>query len=305
MISIFKPVYSMKKVILLSTVILLVLGALLYFVKTRLDPPMNIVSDRQYQEMAQACIDEINPKASMEDLNMRFFKAGHMVVYMADSLLLSSEDADNLKEGLCKKYIPAFTDKCFEYFRKSSVWDSTVINTIRQQVGVVKLIHLSSGKRVVDNGSRLNDAIDSVFFVTKRNEEALRLLKNRTFHSMEQSEQTMAKVKIYQNHDYLQYNTSLCDSLDMVARRLEKSHYDALDRRVTSLRYPDDIEEDEFGEIYQKLMDDIQEYEENASRVYGYVREVRDLKEAANDNYHIGKNVIQTRNSGWHFDLIF
>ena len=65
----------MKKTIILTTVILLVIGAILFFVKTRLDPPFSIMPDRQYQEKAQGYIDNIKTNASIEELNKQFFQA--------------------------------------------------------------------------------------------------------------------------------------------------------------------------------------------------------------------------------------
>ncbi|MBR5084258.1 MAG: hypothetical protein IKX33_06620 [Prevotella sp.] len=291
----------MKKIILLTTVILLVLGAILFFVKTRLDPPFSIMPERQYEEKAQSYIDDINPRASMEALNKQFFQAAHAICYMSDSLLIDSEASDKLKENLCEKYVPAFADKCFEYFRRSSVWDSTEIKNFREQIGVVKLIVNSKGNRVVNNGTLLNDRLDSVFFVTKRNEEAMKLMKTRYFQSMEHSETVMDKVRSYQNHDYLRYNTSLCDSLSKVGKRLEDAHYNYLLDRVKQLKSPTTDDEKVFEEIYQKLLTDIDEYSMNASRVYGYHHDASYLRSKADDNYEDGLDEIRDDGSGWLF----
>lgn len=291
----------MKKTILLTTVILLVLGAILFFVKTRLDPPFGIMPERQYQEKAQSYIDDINPRASMEILNKQFFRAAHAICYMSDSLLIDSDASDKLKENLCEKYVPAFADKCFEYFRKRSVWDSTEIKKFREQIGNVKLIVNSKGNRVVNNGTLLNDRLDSVFFVTKRNEEALNLLKVRKFQSMEQSEKVMDKVRAYQNHDYLKYNTSLCDSLTEVAKRLNDSHYQSLKNRIDALSNPSTDDEEVLKGIYEKILEDIEEYSTNARDVYGYYHDVNFLRSKAEENYEEGLDEINDDGGGWLF----
>ena len=296
----------MKKIILLTMVILLVLGAILFFVKTRLDPPFSIMPDRQYQEKAQSYIDNINPKAPMEELNKQFFQAAFTICYLADSLLIESDASDKLKEDLCEKYVPAFAGKCFEYFRKSSVWDSTEIKNMREQIGTVKLIVNSKGERVVNNGTTLNDRLDSVFFVTKRNEEALKLLKIKKYQNMGHSENVMDKVRAFQQHDYLKYNTSLCDSLNEVGRRLNDSHYQSLEKRVDQLRNPNTTDEAEYEKIYQQLLDDIEEYSTNARSVYGYYHDVGKLRREAEENHEDGLEEINDDGglfgSGFHFD---
>ena len=290
----------MKKTILLTTVILLVLGAILFFVKTRLDPPFSIMPDRQYQEKAQALIDNLKTNVSMEELNKQFFQAAHAICYMADSLLIEGDAADKLKEDLCEKYVPAYSDKCFDYFKKHTVWDSTEIKNIREQIGVVKLITDSKGKRVVNNGTTLNDQLDSVFYVTKRNDEALKMLKNKTFQNMEHSEKVMEQVNTYKKHDYLKYNTSLCDSLSNVGRKLNDSHYQSLKNRVINLQHPN-TDEETFENIYQQLLADIEEYRTKARDVYGFYHDVGELKYEAERNHENGLEEINDDGSGWFF----
>ena len=272
----------MKKVLILSTVILLVLGALLYFVKTRLDPPFSIMPERQYEEKAQSYIDEINPKASMKELNTQFYKAAHIINYMGDSLLLEGDVSDKLKENLCEQYVPAYTNKCLEYFKSHTTWDSTEINNIRKQVGNVKLLLDSRGNRVVDNGSALNDKLDGVFNVTQRNAEALGIIKKYKFQDMASCEKIMERVRTYQNDDYLKYNTSLCDSLGTVGKKLEKAHFKSLKERVHELYYCEDYSRDTFEKKYNKIMTDIDDYRKKAQNVYGTSHDQYDINELGN-----------------------
>lgn len=259
----------MKKALILSTVILLVLGALLYFVKTRLDPPFSIMPERQYEEKAQSYIDEINPKSTIKELNAQFYKAAHIINYMGDSLLLESDVTDNLKEKLCEQYVPAYTNKCLEYFKGNSIWDSTEINNIRKQVGSVKQLLNSKGNRVVDNGSALNDKLDGVFNVTQRNSEALGLIKRNRFQDMASSEKTMERVKVLQNDDYLKYNTSLCDSLGTIGGKLEKAHFKSLIERVLELRDYEYFSKEGFEKKFNKVIGDIEDYRKKSQAVYG------------------------------------
>ena len=269
----------MKKVLILSTVILLVLGALLYFVKTRLDPPFSIMPERQYEEKAQSYIDEINPKASMKELNTQFYKAGHIINYMGDSLLLEGDVSDKLKENLCEQYVPAYTNKCLEYFKSHTTWDSTEINNIRKQVGNVKLLLDSRGNRVVDNGSALNDKLDGVFNVTQRNAEDLGIIKKYKFQDMASSEKIMERVRTYQNDDYLKYNTSLCDSLGTVGKKLEKAHFKSLKERVLELYNYEKYSRDTFEKKYNKIITDIDDYRKKAQSVYGTSHDQYDINE--------------------------
>lgn len=278
----------MKKVLILSTVILLVLGALLYFVKTRLDPPFSIMPERQYEEKAQSYIDEINPKAPINELNTQFYKAAHIINYMGDSLLLEGNVSDKLKEDLCEKYVPAYTNKCLEYFKSHTTWDSTEINNIRKQVGNVKLLLDSRGNRVVDNGSALNDKLDGVFNVTQRNAEALGIIKKYKFQDMASSEKIMERVRTYQNDDYLKYNTSLCDSLGTIGKKLEKAHFRSLKERVLELYNYENYSRDSFEKKYNKIISDIDDYRKKAQNVYGTSHDqydINELKEYA-DKYH-------------------
>ena len=263
------------------------MGAILFFVKTRLDPPFSIMPDRQYQEKAQAYIDDFKTNVSIEELNNQFFQAAHAICYMADSLLIESDPADQLKEDLCKKYVPAYSDKCFEYFKKHSVWDSTEIKNMREQINTVKKITDSKGQRVVNNGTILNDRLDSVFNVTRRNYEALKYIQMKNYKSMKHSEEVMEQVKAYKNHDYLKYNTSLCDSLSNVGRRLNDSHHQSLQKRVDNLLHPG-TDEEAYEKTYQQLLADIEEYSEKARSVYGYSYDVYRLKNEAESNHSEG-----------------
>ena len=287
---------QMKKIILLSSVIVLVLGGLLYFVKTRLDPPVGIMPERQFLAEAQACVDNINPRASEETLCQQYFKAAHLIEFMAKNDMLKGNDADDLKRKLADKYVKAWSQKCFEKF-KLPRWDDDYIKEVQKRVAFTKKLSFSDGSRVIDKGSDNNDLLDSIFAVTKSYENAWKFTENCVFSNMASSRKTMAKANAYKNHYFLRFNVELCDSLKAMGQKLDNAHYKRLEQRVENLYYLGERTEEEYNKTYDNVISDINVYADSAQIVYGYFHNTNNLKSKAESNK---KHALDP---GWFFEF--
>ena len=91
------------KVILLFAVIAVVAGSMLYYAKTRLEPPMPIDAGNPHANKAWAYVESVGESRNKTTLNQRFFSTRQLVGFLHDNQLVETEEADRLMVALLQR----------------------------------------------------------------------------------------------------------------------------------------------------------------------------------------------------------
>ena len=283
---------ALLKILLILAAVALVAGSMFYFAKTRLDPPRFSMGQGQHVMQVGRNIKTMSHQRMQDNVDAQLFKTRHLIGFLDDNRLLTSAQSDSLKAAMLSTYTPAFVEWCDHCFR-APTWYDEELKQMRRQIGYVKGVLDSRGKRMLSSGTKDRSMLDRVTDVVARYDTACQITRSHDFVSMDNSRRKMEKVKRYKTDRYLRNNVQLMHNLDSMGIWLENGHYQHLEARVGHMDQYRWMDEDEFDTLYEKVEGEIDEYDEYAAVVYGRThsvstlrRELREHAEEAKDYYN-------------------
>ena len=277
---------ALLKITLILAAVALVAGSMFYFAKTRLDPPRFSMGEGDFAALVGRNIKTMSHQRIQDNVDAQLFKTRHLIGFLDDNRLLTTTQSDSLKAVMLSTYTPAFVDWCDHCFH-APTWYDEELKQMRRQIGYVKGVLDSRGKRMLSPGTKDRLMLDRVSGVVERYDTACQIARNQDFVSLDNSRRKMEKVSRYKTDRYLRNNVRLMHDLDSMGIWLEDSHYQHLEARVEHMGQYRWMEEDEFDALYQKVEGEIDEYDEHAAVLYGRTHNVsglrRELEEHAED----------------------
>ena len=292
------------KVFLLSLAIAAVAGSLLFFAKSRLDPPRGVSHDGEQAALVRRMIDNVHQGLDSDTLDQRWFAAHHLIGFLDDNQLLRPGESDTLQMMLMEKYVPAFVRKCELKFGWS-VWDDSDLRKMRQRIQLLRGIENNERKTIVDLRPSVSGQLDRVADVLNKYRQACDLAERRDFKSIADSKDRIREARRYQTDSYLSKNTHLMHELDSVPTRLQKAHYHYLEHCVAALANPGTSWE-AFQERYDGAGREVSLFADSARAVYGHHMAASDLRSDMRSHYHAADRALNNK-SAWDIllDRIF
>ena len=297
---------GLLKVCLVLLAIALATGTMLYYAKTRLDPPRAVVETRVHADHVRSSIELIGQAYGVDKLRERFFTCNHLIGFLDDNNLLSIEESDSLKSQMVGKYIPAYADWCLRCFQ-APTWYADDLRKMNSDIKRIRGIRRADKTAIAPKGSRQGERIDSVAAILNRYESAKSLVRRgegMTYESITDSEKRIHRAKAYRRDPYLKNNVTLVNALDSVPYWLEKAHYAQLEKWVDNMANCTYMDEEEYDQQHNRVMERIDNYEESAYGVYGRSHSVKPLRsrmENLRDDYVAKKSSFSISIGGVDF----
>ena len=306
---------ALLKIVLILASVALAAGGTFYFAETRLGPPRAVEKANAHLDFLEKSMEGIVPTLDIDSLNRLFFRIHHQIGFLDDDSLLACEDSDRLKVELVKRYGEVFTNWCMERFHGSE-WEKKQLVMMKNRSDVLKNVKRSDGVLAADADALLLSQIDSVLAVIKRHDAAKKLLSGKlSFVSMSHSQRMMDNVNAYRHHDLLKNDEELMEGLKALPEKMELLHYEYLCDRVDHMKeYPWMKSMENVEKLYDKYLNELNEYEERAYRVYGRSHGVGGLRKQleayrkeAEEHWEpetAPERPSENRGSGFHFEIV-
>ena len=302
------------KVILLFAVIAVVAGSMLYYAKTRLEPPMPIDAGNPHANKAWAYVESVGESRNKTTLNQRFFSTRQLVGFLHDNQLVETEEADRLMVALMERYAPTYADYCLDHLANTS-WGDADMKEFAQQVKVAKSVKTSDGQPAFKQADDAEERLEQLSQVVATYDSAVVLAKGKIYQSWPNTKRRMARAKRFLNNKYLAGNEQLVEDLDSFRIRVLAAHYGYLENQVGLLDYYGSMNRYEYDSLYDKVKQEVAIYADSAAIVYGhnpesvaqlktdmqayrakatfYYEAYLRAKETVNDFFDAGKSVIE------------
>jgi len=258
---------KLGKILVLLISVLLAAGAVLYFVKTMLDPPARVTVDNGYVALLDEAIAEYSGSRQtsyeesyrpVADRIERFHTEGK----------LTGKDYDRTRCELAVIYAPRLAQDC--YRRMMMSWDDNDMADMENRVYRLLGQRLcTGGEAVVDNDPESAASLREITDVMKLSHEAHNMCSSPTFISLADSRAKMSKVRNFLNNDYLKNNRSLVESVGKYGGELSDRHYLVLSEMVDALAACTVMSAGEFATQYSEAIAALNEYDTEAEAVYG------------------------------------
>ena len=219
------------KIFLVLGTVVFTMGVTIHFLETQLGPPRKVDRTNALRHLAEQEVEEITDTMSLENLHLHFYKACHLIGFLADSKLVDKAEKDGLMTKAMRRYVPSLAEKSL-HMLGNLPWDDTQMEVIDRHAQNVQEMEYSDSSHIIDGMGREKWRIDSVREVATLYRKALRLLQEDRYESLTKSDSVMKEVDKCRQNRFLHNNTGLMKDLDTLSMRLENSHFSCLKEYV-------------------------------------------------------------------------
>ena len=257
------------KIILLVVAILLAVGGVMAYYKTRVSPPRILEFKNQYVNSDKKDITMVKSAKTDFALDSIYVAITHELdLQLADSFI-SNKEKDELLELFATQYVPTFVSVCNSKF-------STRISELQ---GLI-----TTENKIVVNGEA-NTSLNHVHNVIVAYYEAKKAASVGGYEGIQAAKQKIATAKKYALMSPINNCTDLVSRLNSVSSRLEQAHYSYLAGQVERLRPYYNYSQTEYDNLSLSILEKLDEYIKNAKSTYGRESDISSLKSRAGSYY--------------------
>lgn len=272
------------KIALLCLAVLITLGAVMFFYKTKVAPPSAPETADQFKKALAKDIEVAENAASERSADSIYRVIIEATAFMRKDSLLSAADNDETLVLLTDKYVPKFVTQSHAKFARSS-WSEADLNFMRSRIAELISLKKSGGTAVLSNNARTKlGEITGVLDLYNRAKAAASV---GGYSSLADARSKIAAARQFVGQSPISNNTALVQKLNGVASTLERSHFASVSAAVEKMKnYSSFRTEEAFDAYARKVSNLIDEYKNNANSVYGHAQSVGGLLSKYNDYYN-------------------
>lgn len=257
---------NVLKITLIAMAIVLAVGAVLVFLKTRVQPPKQLTYVNPYTEDIHQASKNI-ANADEQALETEFQRTTNRIKQMRQENLITDEEYTNCISEFVNAYVPAFRSWCEQRFNKS-LWPGETIHFMRSRINEVKRYNTESGNSILCEENTAK--IDEVSKVLNDYDTAWRL-QSVAIRSSSDSKSNLAKASQYKQDNLLSKCTALVNMLNNLPSRYQQLHYNHIDTLVRGLsmsHFQSKTQILEWADKYKNAKNAVNDYNSVASSIY-------------------------------------
>lgn len=250
---------------------------ILIFLNTILKPPTKVKYTNQFLPQIESLTQGLDGKSetTLNKLNDKYFTFAELIKMYEENSLLDGSEMSLVTTEFVSAYDPVYAGECLAYFSHMR-WDEGILDDMTARLEQLKEL----SPDVYNNNQKLN----TVSQVLKDYRDAMKLTTKK-WKNLEESTENRALTKKYETEPYLHNNKYLCNLMEEALQRQGEQHYKHLKSLVRTLDcYMDDgTNITEYNHISSEVRKELDEYEENANKVYGEIEDVAPLRKDVSD----------------------
>ena len=253
------------KVLLLILGVVLCVGGILVFYKTKVSPPTNLKYGNQHLKYLKSEISSLRDSKEQNDTAL-YNIMDELSWYHRDDFI-SHQEYGILTDSLAKAYVPLFVSASKMEFKKD-VWDNAKLNNILSHINMLRGWTTNNGDPVISGN--LAQGLNDIETTISQYRKAWVIANSTNFHGMIAAKSVIESAHYYSNLSNLQSCTSLMEALSSVAPTLERQHFRIIKSKVQSLNrgwiYTD---QDNYSARVNSASNAVKEYSNGARSTYG------------------------------------
>lgn len=266
------------KILILAISFAGVSALILIFLNTILKPPTKVDYTNQFIPQIESLTQGLDGKSeiTLNKLNNKYFTFSELKKLYEENGLLDGSEMSLVTTEFVSAYDPVYAGECLAYFSDMMRWNEGILDDMTARLEQLKEL----SPDVYNNNQKLN----TVSQVLKDYHDAMKLTTKK-WKDLEESTENRALTKKYETEPYLHNNKYLCKQLEEAMQRQGKQHYYYLVKLVSTLDcYLDDgMNITTYNHISSEVRKELDEYEENANKVYGEIEDVDPLRKDVSD----------------------
>ena len=269
------------KILLLVVAIIVAIGGVMFFCKTRVAPPANLTFNNQYVGAVKNDIDKVNTLSSIDDANSSYSRILHNIDFQWKNTLLTDAERDDLLKSFVNVFAPTYAGQCDHVFDRST-WDEGSLSKIQDYIKDIQGLKCTDGSKCLASDGSLNRITD----VITNYHKAKSIASASKYNGLQSAKETIRAAHEYANMSPLKNCTALKEKLNGVANRLNQSHVASLTSMVERLKNWHNYSEDSYDALAMEVSEKLKEYKHNARSVYGTASDISSLENRASTYYN-------------------
>lgn len=269
---------TIVKILLLVVAVLLAVGGVMVYQKTKVAPPMAMTFKNQYVSAAMCEIEQLDSAKTQKELDYAYASILNRLKIQQENSFLDEKEIDELMKKFASQYVSTYVAYCGEAFLKS-VWPEEELQGMMQRIKELRSLRTADGQSVLADDS--NEKLNSTESVIRNYYAANSAAAVGGYNGVQSAKQKIGTAKKYASMSPINNCTELVNRLNSVASRLERAHYAYLAGQVEKLRNYQNYSEDQYEGLCDKVEKEFKDYKKNASSTYGRMSNVSALEERA------------------------
>ena len=282
------------KILVLLLAVVLAVGGIMIYAKTKVDPPKALEQVDQYAIDLKKCNDAIVKGKEAEEIDRIYDSALKRIEVYQQEQKIQSTVADKSLENLAVTYSPIFLKQCFDLFTYATWSDEDHTYMLLRIRGMKDLKH-NDGTSVLLKST--SDSLDQVSRIIADYKQARIVSRSNSFTGISNAKSTINQATQYANDQYLSNCLDLVSALNSVKKNIAESHYNYIFSQVAELSQYRYFSKDFYVNTLIPHVDKVvSEYDNEAGALYGSKRDVNSLWSRARNYYNLAMSYYQTLN---------
>lgn len=278
---------TFNKIALLIVSIVLAVGGILIFAKTRVEPPKALKPVNQYAMDLQKEVDKLSTfRNDIRRADSLFLLTKKKIAIYANENKIDGQKRDTYDKQMLVSFVPILVQYAHDKFQQS-VWYKSNLDYIEERIAFIKSLPTAFANMPNQHKADINELGN----VLNRYRDARRVSMHRSFHGIAAARKSVSLAREYANDPWLRHCADLVHGLNQVRPSIGKSHYYYVQSQVNKLANYRSYSWSYFDNtLVQHVSDQIDVYKNNARKLYGSNYDVDQLLSEARYYYQQAKS---------------
>ncbi len=278
---------TFNKIALLIVSIVIAVGGVLIFAKTRVEPPKALKPVDQYAMDLQNEVNKLSTfRNDIRKADSLFLLTKKKIEVYATENKIDAQEKDTYDKQMLEAFVPLLIQYSYGIFSQST-WYEGDLSYIKERITIVR----SSPVVFANMSNQYKADINELGKVLSRYRDARRVSMHRSYHGIASAQKSISLAKEYANDRWLRNCTGLVNDLNQVRPSIGQSHYYYVQSQVNKLADYRSYSWSYFDNtLVQHVSDQIDVYKNNARKLYGSNYDVDQLLSEARYYYQQAKS---------------
>lgn len=294
------------KIIILVTAIIVAVGAVLFFIKTVVDPPVSIEQRNLHAEAIDKAVSKFNSSNKSKALDDSLYVAviNKITLFHAEGFI-SDAQKDVATNNLVHAYLPLFKSDCYNKFNAQK-WNEQDHTKMTSRIKELRGLRVNYGNSRAVSGSYETD-LKNIEAIIQNYKDAKKAAQKSSYTTIKAAKDDINNANRFMSMPYISNCADLVKKLGNVKINISNSHYQYLTNQVYNLSNYRLHTKDSYAKLVSEVLSKLDSYV-SMKNVYGtgykdistLKRKVGEYELAANDYFTRPEITVNTNSYSWY-----
>lgn len=257
---------NITKIIILFAALIVVVGGILLYEKTKVAPPTHVEKKDVYAEYLKQCQNGLLETLTDAQKDSVFNSIIVHITTFRKEGKIDDNIADYFLSQAAKSYVPGYYERCLSKFNPPIWYPKDHAEMLSRIETLERLKYYNNGNPIVIGAD--HDNLEEIKGIIKKYRLARALSKNTAYRGIKDAKEKIKKATEYANDEYLSNCSDLQEDLFAVRGKIADSHLRYARSMVNKLQFYKKYNKDDYYKLNKQVYQVLEDYR-NCKGVYG------------------------------------